>query len=703
MIKIPQTSEYKINNRSTIQGNILSTLNADFYTNQGKMLFSGRGLTNVTGATASMGSTALQLPVANFKYFNSKIYAVGGYGQAVTNIYYSGTVSAGSPFTQSSETSVMQKASLDNSDMAIMYSTATSNTDKLYATNDEAKVYYLPAASTTWANFSFGTANTPHLMIPFGNRMYCTDNFNTILSWDAAHTVATIGNSYTITLNTPVSSKLSISWLRVAQNRIFIGAVNTTGGRGAVYVWDGVQSGVFDKVVPLNSTGPLSCVVLNDIPYIMDGFGLLMKYNGSYFDEIGRLPLPQGLSLYNATNATNDRAVHPNGMAIINTQIHVLVSTLQDTYQPNAPSGIWCYDEDIGFYHKGSPSTYAYDGSSNYTDEGIIQYARVGALFECRSQASLTTSSTITFTAGLSAGASTGTLSSVFPGGTGMYNIYFSNGDKRIGSFTNGSTSVSWLTGGGALLSSATATFSYDVYIQGTMLYSAQPFVGGAISFATGTQTGIYLDDSQGSYEKEGFVITPEVYSNDIESAWTSFWAKYSKLTNPDTITAKYRTVVDVPTPALVTWTGAGTCTTTQNVSAYSAGDEMFILTGNNAGISGNITSLTSNTAGGVTTYTIAVNNPTDLTSLSGTSRTVFQKWKLIEWFRQGTTNFNPTLPISQDQYFTQGLPNIESSTNPGNADTKIQFKIICRWAANNNDRALEQIIATDFPQVKAT
>lgn len=61
----------------------------------------------------------------------------------------------------------------------------------------------------------------------------------------------------------------------------------------------------------------------------------------------------------------------------------------------------------------------------------------------------------LTFTAGLASGATSGTLSSNWTGLTGPQNVFFSNGNVRNVTLTNGATTATWTTG---LTSTATAS-----------------------------------------------------------------------------------------------------------------------------------------------------------------------------------------------------------------------------------------------------
>jgi hypothetical protein len=84
----------------------------------------------------------------------------------------------------------------------------------------------------------------------------------------------------------------------------------------------------------------------------------------------------------------------------------------------------------------------------------------------------------VTFTAGLAAGATTGTLSGQWTGATGMYNLVFSDQETQVVTLTQGASTATW---GRGLLSAVTATASItgnDRYVSfnwedGTWYYGA--------------------------------------------------------------------------------------------------------------------------------------------------------------------------------------------------------------------------------------
>lgn len=71
-----------------------------------------------------------------------------------------------------------------------------------------------------------------------------------------------------------------------------------------------------------------------------------------------------------------------------------------------------------------------------------------------------------TCTAVIAIGATSATLNSSFPGSTGSYAVLFSNGDFRTVNFTNGNTAISWSPG---LTSGATATINMQYVVTATL------------------------------------------------------------------------------------------------------------------------------------------------------------------------------------------------------------------------------------------
>ena len=364
MIQIPQVDKkFTIKNTGTALGNIVGSFNLDLYTNMGKVRVSPRSLLNTLAPDG--------IPVA-FRFLQDRWYSIAG-----TKIFKS-TNATLNPADYLIADAVAGTPTTDSgiSDMEVFNSL-------LYVTATGTEIYkHDPSGGGSWSHFAGPSSTSPKLLCAFSNRLYMTYGSNKIISWDSADTVATIGSPNTITVGIPGSTV--ITWMKSTQNRIFIGTYETLPGRSNVYVWDGVQSTNFDSIIKIMALSTLSCTVMNDIPYVMDCNGYLLKYNGAYFVEIGRLPLPAGRLLSGAASLTNDRAIHPNGMTIVRGKINILVNTSMPVVQEYCPSGVWEFDEDIGLYHKTSVS---YAGSQISTNNSILDYSQwnlagVGAIVD---------------------------------------------------------------------------------------------------------------------------------------------------------------------------------------------------------------------------------------------------------------------------------------------------------------------------------
>jgi hypothetical protein len=123
--------------------------------------------------------------------------------------------------------------------------------------------------------------------------------------------------------------------------------------------------------------------VNNDIPYIMDARAILRKYSGTGFDEVGRLPIQT--KLYGTIDNTNDRYIHPNGMAVtkngtILAFVNNLVGDTAATIPENFPSGIWEWADGYGFTHKQALTYNRYNDPTTVTDWGQNRVSVVGGL-----------------------------------------------------------------------------------------------------------------------------------------------------------------------------------------------------------------------------------------------------------------------------------------------------------------------------------
>ena len=204
-------------NQGNLLGDIWSSLGIDLTSNKGTIRL-GRMIQN----NNSSFNTNLGLAVG-FRYFNGAWWTVAGSRVHTSTSTQSGfvvDVTASTPTTCSSDTADIE---LFNGNMYVTAQTA---------------LYKYTGAAWSFNGTALNT-NTPHLLAAYGDRLYITDLYSRIYSINTSDVMAT-SSSYTLSFTDSLSNV--ITFIRSASNRIWIGTVNTLGGKGYVYEWDGVGS-----------------------------------------------------------------------------------------------------------------------------------------------------------------------------------------------------------------------------------------------------------------------------------------------------------------------------------------------------------------------------------------------------------------------------------------------------------------------------
>jgi hypothetical protein len=389
MIKLPnpKTKTWTQQNNSDTLGDLFATYNIDLNSNQSKIRLGRRML--IASQSSDSGLSGMGCPVA-FKVIpaihgnpSNFIYSAGG--TTTGSVYYGGLL-AEPQGTYTIDSTSNAPANIDS-----RYSDLELSSGNLYATGID-KLY--ECASGTWSatTRSLG-ASVPHMMTSYGDRIYVTDLLSQVLSADTSSgtmgTLATVGNQYTLQFKN--SNANVITFLRSSANRIWIGTVNTLGGKGYIYSWDGSSSSPTASY-RLDASGALSCVIKDDIPWVVDTNGNLLAWNGASFQIVTQFYRYNRKMLTNATSSTNSRFIHPNGMSVIDNKINILINNLNNdsggTIEETIPSGVWEYDPGNpsagipakGLYHKASLGLSTSGGS--ITDYGQNRLSQVGALSE---------------------------------------------------------------------------------------------------------------------------------------------------------------------------------------------------------------------------------------------------------------------------------------------------------------------------------
>ncbi len=370
MITIPskETKQFAQPNTGDTGGNLWSTFNIDLTSNKGRIR-STRTLDAVDSLNVDF--TTLKTPSA-FAFFNpggsyssAKVFiAYGGrpwYGGANPNTGWTNTV-IGINEPTSTTTDV---------DMKVF-------NDKLYATTGDSKLKRM-ATGGSWTDITT-IGNGIHILEVYANRLYWTQDDYKIYSINTSEVVAS--SSYTLQLT---GRNGHISWMRGASNRIWIGWTSNDGSRGSVFEWDGQSENLYSKEYKIESQGSCTCVIKNDIPYVLDLEGRLLAFNGSNFQEVARLPVTnEEYPLLNTVKNSSQKLAHFNGSLLVNDQLLFLINPVMSTstrYIENCQPGIWEYSENTGLYHKYPVSTSLISESPVF-DYGQEELLAVGALFD---------------------------------------------------------------------------------------------------------------------------------------------------------------------------------------------------------------------------------------------------------------------------------------------------------------------------------
>lgn len=372
MIKFPQQNIWKQVNLGERFGDLWSSFNLDLTSKLGTLRVSPRFLLNIsTTDDAQLGA-----PPCAFRAFvttTPDIWAI-----ANAHMWKTSTGGPNDTFAQDATSGTPTNLNSDNSDMEVFASTLV-----VVGSND----IYLLASAGTWSTLTNALVSTSgyHGVTHFRatNKLYIVDD-------NAAGVTSLASDLSTVVLSTSLLNDLvegaginvgsEISCIDSNSSRIWIGTINKSANFCRIYSWDGSQTSGPNESYLVNASGILSMKIVDDVPVVFDTLGRLLQLNGGTFTEIARLPL-EGQILTLSLTATT-RAVHPNGMTLVDGRINILINTqlwdTNSTNKENVPSGVWEYTKETGLYHKASVGLSKSGGT--ITDYGQQKLSLVGGI-----------------------------------------------------------------------------------------------------------------------------------------------------------------------------------------------------------------------------------------------------------------------------------------------------------------------------------
>lgn len=150
----------------------------------------------------------------------------------------------------------------------------------------------------------------------------------------------------------------------------------------------------------------------------------------------------------------------------------------------------------------------------------------------------------------------------------------------------------------------------------------------GYYSDATTTQTAIFTDDLSGTFKKNGFLTTPELFTGNPVESWHEGFILHEYFKNStDKIISKYKYTqkANFPFVAVITWTSTTTFTSTDTDFQYvTGGEEVLVTQGKGGNYSAHVSSISSNAG----TYTVTIDDTIGFTS--GTAKVLVDNWTRI-------------------------------------------------------------------------
>jgi hypothetical protein len=629
MIYIPTTEkQFAQTNLSDVSGNIFTTKNISFE-DKGKIKLSPRTMmiadsTSLADLVATPGNKVNNIVLAD------NVLWIG----ADKNLYKSDLSSAFPKFVKDA---VSGTPTLDNAGKNDLIEWNSS----LYVCN-EADVYKY---NGSWSTFS--TVNGVILELFLNqNALAVATNSSTVVLLDSSGTTI-----QTLTL----PSEFDITSLAYNNNRLYI-SFGTNSNYSGIVEWDG-NSAEYQNLEKVSCSAVLALAPYKQGCVYLTKEGELYYYSGGS-QLLAQLPIRNLTYEWDiATDTHTNNRVGAKGMVSDGDLIYISLSSFTDTgsanpTQPrllnNFPSGVWCYDPNVGLHLKytigqsactrtddistgsvdistdiitvagatvpdtGTPCFYKNSDTGNQTNITGLQH---GQEYFVIKQSSTTLKLASTY-----ANAIAGTAINLTGTGNNQQFITF-HPQYDFGGIYNGGFAVAKIKHGSG------------IGAVGEWLTEGI-FIAGNVQSGTSTDRSlITVSTTQKNQENRGYYTTPLMESEEIDNGFNPLVIKWKKLQNPeDKIIVKYRTR-ETSLPNYVTnntvaftLTSSTTFTTTDDLSLVSVGDEVEIISGAGAGYLAHVVSAVNNSG----TWTVTIDETIKNSVNNDRGYAIFQNWKKL-------------------------------------------------------------------------
>lgn len=525
MIKLPLNGKWTQPNISDKFGSVAYSKNINFDKN-GFASLSPRmvNLFDDSGSVSNVSSAAFNIPVA---------YARTSPGTMLV-------ATTEEPFTLvvSPQAKTIAEDSSSNNPNLAFTSHGVWFANKFHMATDTA--VYSNNAGTWTANVITGlTSGVRHCMAHFRNKnSLAVANGNTVKLYNTSY-------SNTVTLTLPADFEV----IGLAYNNYTLGIVtrlgNDTAGQNSnayFFVWNGAdtESGTG---VDIGSWSAPAVVPYKSSFALVSTSGQLLYWNGGGFDELAHFPFYVDQQtwgdLLSPLSYGNNLVVDGDVMYLNLSFSFYRFGNKDEQSTANNQSGVWCFDPEVGLYHRWSLSN-----SKSYVHS--ITQANVNTSTDV-----LTTSATIpatgnpvVLTSGLG-GLTKGEVYYVIKLSATTFQIANTKEEARAGAYLDitsaASTSYLWMYdvidygAGYALASGAVGLWGLD-----TRAYKDIIAGGRVLNTALSSQPTLCTAVPQ--LENRGYVVTPKIFVDSLEENITGVYIKHARLDKNDGIIVKIKT-----------------------------------------------------------------------------------------------------------------------------------------------------------------
>lgn len=509
----------------------------------------------------------------------------------------------------------------------------------LMVVSEPADVTYYDQSANTFTDTNISLTNDgQHQVVDFVSRSaVAIADVNTVKLYATPITATpTLITTLTIGANYEITSMCYFN-----QN-LYIGTKNVYGGHAYMYVWNGTGTAA-GEVYEADSNTIFSVFPFDNSIMALSASGALLRFNGGGFED--PKTSNSAFPIYYTDQSLSDEnniSIYKNALTTNGGKLYILFSNDENNTNrlTSMPDGLWCYDSNVGLYHRYSLSnslvqqetivqasvnttTNIITVTGNYPTGTEVVFSEtfgLDPLVDGEKYFVINVSATTIKLATSLSNAIAGTAIDLITAGTSNKFVFFPNVDY-----------------GQYYVDRVTATTAIERPVSKT-IYGTDALWAGEVTRRDNVSDYPTLCTASNGVHSRGYFITPKIFSSDVTNQYNLVTIKFAPmLSDGDKIIISYRTVDDRkdfinPSNWNMTWTSTTTFTSTETGWADAVvGNQVEVLTGAGAGLLAFITDISESSG----TYTITLDDSYD-NYVSGDIGIAnfrnFIKWKTIKY-----------------------------------------------------------------------